>query len=112
MGKHFPVNEDLKTAFSGKMVASFDKIDDVESNAERASGKPLLEIYNPVLQPWSGKVVAVSEFYEIADEFKYSLDQVRLRSWLAVTIFMLTFSWSYQPSCSAGAGQSTARAEP
>lgn len=91
LGKRFPVNEDLKTAFSGKMVANFDKIDDVESDAERASGKPLLEIYNPVLQPWSGKVVAVTEFYEIADDFQHSLDQVRLRSWLAVTIFMLTF---------------------
>jgi signal transduction histidine kinase len=91
MGKHFTVSEDLKTAFAGKMVANFDEIDDVESNAERASGKPLLEVYNPVLQPWSGKVVAVSEFYEIADEFQHSLDQVRLRSWLAVTIFTLAF---------------------
>ena len=31
MGKHFTVNEDLKTAFAGKMVANFDKVDDVES---------------------------------------------------------------------------------
>ncbi|CAN7477709.1 sensor histidine kinase [Phyllobacterium sp. LjRoot231] len=91
MGKHFAVNDDLKTAFAGKMVANFNKIDDVESKAERASGKPLLEIYNPVLQPWSGKVVAVSEFYEIADDFQHSLDQARLRSWLAVAFFTLAF---------------------
>ncbi|MDR6633046.1 signal transduction histidine kinase [Phyllobacterium sp. 1468] len=91
MGKRFAVNDDLKTAFAGKMVANFNNIDDVESEAERASGKPLLEIYNPVLQPWSGKVVAVSEFYEIADEFQHSLDQARLRSWLAVAFFTLAF---------------------
>jgi signal transduction histidine kinase len=91
MGKHFAVNEDLKTAFAGKMVANFNKIDDIESKAELESGKPLLEIYNPVLQPWSGKVVAVSEFYEIADEFQHSLDQARLRSWLAVASFTLAF---------------------
>jgi signal transduction histidine kinase len=91
MGKHFAVNEDLKTAFAGKMVANFNKIDDAESKTELASGKPLLEIYNPILQPWSGKVVAVSEFYEIADEFQDSLDQARLRSWLAVAFFTLAF---------------------
>jgi signal transduction histidine kinase len=91
MGKHFAVSDDLKTAFAGKMVANFNNVDDVESEAERASGKPLLEIYNPVLQPWSGKVVAVSEFYEIADEFQHSLDQARLRSWLAVAFFTLAF---------------------
>jgi signal transduction histidine kinase len=91
MGKQFAVNEDLKTAFAGKMVANFNQIDDPESKAERTSGKPLLEIYNPVLQPWSGQVVAVSEFYEIADEFQDSLDQARLRSWLAVFFFILAF---------------------
>lgn len=91
MGKTIPINDDLKTAFAGKMVANFNEIDDLESSAERASGKPLLEIYNPILQPWSGKVVAVSEFYEIADEFQHSLDQVRLRSWLAVVLFTLAF---------------------
>jgi len=91
MGRSFPVNDHLKAAFAGKMVANFDKIDDVESDAERASGKPLLEIYNPILQPWSGKVVAVSEFYEIADEFQHSLDRVRLGSWLGVAFFTLTF---------------------
>lgn len=91
IGRSVPVNDDLKKAFAGNMVANFNKIDDIESSAERASGKPLLAIYNPILQPWSGKVVAVSEVYEIADEFQHSLDQVRLRSWLAVAFFTLTF---------------------
>ncbi|MBB3236224.1 signal transduction histidine kinase [Phyllobacterium endophyticum] len=91
VGKRFPVSEDLKAAFDGRMVANFGKVEDLESETERASGKPLLEIYNPVLQPWSGKVVAVSEFYEIADEFQHSLDQARLLSWLAVASFTLAF---------------------
>ncbi|TXI05209.1 MAG: sensor histidine kinase [Rhizobium sp.] len=90
-GKQFPLSSSLKTAFSGKMVAKFNRIDDVESVAERNSGKPLLEIYNPVLQPWSGKVVAVSEFYEVANDFEWSLNQARLLSWLVVGLFTLTF---------------------
>ncbi len=90
-GKRFPLSDSLKTAFSGRMVAKFNRIDDVESVAERNSGKPLLEIYNPVLQPWSGKVVAVSEFYEVANDFEWSLTQARLLSWLVVALFTLTF---------------------
>ncbi|MDK4741201.1 sensor histidine kinase [Rhizobium sp. CNPSo 3464] len=91
MGKQFPLSNDLKTAFAGTMVAQFNQLDDVESVAERNSGKPLLEIYNPVLQPWSGKVVAVSEFYEVAYDFERSLNQARFRSWVAVALFTLTF---------------------
>lgn len=90
-GKQFPLSDSLKTAFSGQMVAKFNQIDDVESVAERDSGKPLLEIYNPLLQPWSGKVVAVSEFYEVANDFEGSLNQARLLSWLVVALFTLTF---------------------
>ncbi|PZM16402.1 sensor histidine kinase [Rhizobium tubonense] len=95
-GRRFAVNYNLKTAFGGSMVAEFDKLDDPEDQEEKASGKPLLEIYNPVLQPWSGKVVAVAEFYEIADGFQHSLQKARTRSWLAVAgstlIFFLALS--------------------
>ncbi|MEZ2131294.1 MULTISPECIES: sensor histidine kinase [unclassified Sinorhizobium] len=91
VGKQFPLNEELKTAFAGKMAAQFNKLDDVEDETERLAGKPLLEIYNPVLQPWSGQVVAVSEFYEIANDFQHSLSQARLHAWLAVAAFTLAF---------------------
>jgi signal transduction histidine kinase len=37
-----------------------------------------------VLQPWSGEVVAVSEFYEHAGEFQADLARARTLSWLAV----------------------------
>jgi signal transduction histidine kinase len=73
------------------MVAQFDRLEDPEDQAERASDKPLLEIYNPVLQPWSGQVVAVSEFYEVANDFQRSLNQARLHSWMAVAAFTLAF---------------------
>lgn len=90
-GKQLPLSGDLKTAFTGQMTARFNRIDGVESDAERYSEKPLLQIYNPVLQPWSGKVVAVSEFFEVADEFEWSLKQARLLSWLAVAAFTTIF---------------------
>ncbi len=91
VGKRFPLSDELKTAFAGKMAAQFNDLDDVEDETERLAGKPLLEIYNPVLQPWSGQVVAVSEFYEIAYDFQHSLNRARLHTWLAVAGFTLVF---------------------
>lgn len=91
IGKQFEPSEDLRAAFQGQLVAEYGPVDDVESEAERASGLPLLEIYNPIRQPWSGEVVAVSEFYEIAPDFQRSLSSARLLSWLAVACVTLGF---------------------
>lgn len=85
MGRVVPPGENRKRAFNGELVAKFDEVDDPESDAERAVDEPLLEIYNPILQPWSGQVVAVTEFYERAGELERSLTRARFRSW-AVTI--------------------------
>jgi signal transduction histidine kinase len=91
VGAQFGPSEDLKQAFAGQMIAHFGPIEDPESDAERALNQPLLEIYNPILQPWSGEVVAVTEFYEVADGFQQSLYQAQLRSWLAVAGVTLAF---------------------
>lgn len=85
MGRVVPPGDNRKRAFNGELVAKFDEVDDPESDAERAVGEPLLEIYNPILQPWSGQVVAVTEFYERAGELERSLTRARFRSWV-VTI--------------------------
>lgn len=90
VGKRFGPDEDLQTAFSGQMVAQFGPSDPGDES-ERSADNPLLEIYNPILQPWSGEVVAVSEFYEVADDFQQSLHQAQLRSWLAVFGVTLAF---------------------
>jgi len=84
VGTRFPINEKLKKAFSGALVAQYEPANDPESRLERELGKPLMEIYNPVLQPWSGEAVAVLEFYETAEGLEESLAQARLWSWLAV----------------------------
>lgn len=91
IGKRFEPDGDLKAAFSGQMVAQYGPVEDRESEFERSKGVPLLEIYNPILQPWSGEVVAVSEFYEVAQDFENSLHQAQLRSWFAVAGVTVAF---------------------
>lgn len=96
VGKTFPVNGKLAQAFAGSLVARYEVASDPESAEERNLGRTLMEIYNPVLQPWSGEAVAVLEFYETAEGLEDSLAQARLWSWLAVAgltaIFFLTLS--------------------
>ncbi|MCO5731349.1 sensor histidine kinase [Rhizobium sp. SSA_523] len=91
MGQVIPVGEDLRAAFAGQMVSEFE-IDDDEHAASAVIGhQPLLEIYNPILQPWSGEVVAVAEFYEVAEGLERDLAEARLKSWLAVALVTLGF---------------------
>jgi hypothetical protein len=84
IGRQFGPSDNLRSAFAGNVVAEFDELDDAESRDEKAAGVPLLEIYNPVREPWSGEVVAVSEFYEVADDFQKTLASALLSSWLIV----------------------------
>ncbi|KAF5886944.1 sensor histidine kinase [Rhizobium sp. PEPV16] len=91
VGKTFAVSDKLQRAFAGSLVARYEIASDPESDRERALGKPLMEIYNPVLQPWSGQAVAVLEFYESAEGLGDSLARARLRSWGAVAALTATF---------------------
>lgn len=84
MNKVVPPGENRRKAFTGQLVANYEEAGDPESDAERALSEPLLEIYNPVLQPWSGEVVAVAEFYERAVDLERSLARARLKSWIVV----------------------------
>ncbi|WDZ81329.1 sensor histidine kinase (plasmid) [Ensifer adhaerens] len=89
VGTKVELSGELQTAFSGKMAARFDEQGDVATDEGRSV--PTLAIYNPVLQPWSGQVVAVSEFHEVANDFQQSLNQARMHTWLAVAAFTLAF---------------------
>ncbi|MEQ1955166.1 sensor histidine kinase [Mesorhizobium sp. CN2-181] len=88
--RRFVLTPDIKSAFAGNMVANYDRFDILDKDMMEPSG-PLLEIYNPILQPWSGNVVAVIEFYEYAHDFEATLQNARLRSWLAVAGVTVAF---------------------
>jgi signal transduction histidine kinase len=90
IGKKFTRTRDLDQAFAGHMVANYDKFDVLDPN-KPVPPYPLLEIYNPVLQPWSGDVVAVVEFYERAEELGATLQSTRIRTWLAVAAAVAIF---------------------
>lgn len=86
IGKVYEPNANLVAAFGGNVVAQYNNLDDdAESQDEqRTATGPLLEIYNPVREPWSGEVVAVSEIYEVAEDFETTLNVALWQSWLVV----------------------------
>lgn len=84
IGQVFKPSANLIRAFGGDVVAEFDRSDGSERQGQKATTSPLLEIYNPVREPWSGDVVAVSEFYEVADDLQKTLNAALWSSWLVV----------------------------
>ncbi|MFK0335083.1 sensor histidine kinase [Rhizobium sp. NPDC090275] len=84
VGKHFEMTEGLATALAGSVHAEFDDLRGEENKLEQKSGQPLLEIYSPIREPWSGDIIAVAEFYEIASDLRSELAVARLQSWLVV----------------------------
>jgi len=84
IGQTFEPNANLLHAFGGNVVAQFNDLDENERKERKSPTASLLEIYNPVREPWSGDVVAVSEFYEIADDLQGTLNSALWSSWLLV----------------------------
>jgi signal transduction histidine kinase len=88
IGMHFTPSDELRRAIAGEVVASRDSLHDDESARVAALGVPLLEIYSPVRDRWTGEVLAVAEFYEDATKLEAMLAQARRQSWLVVIATM------------------------
>ncbi len=87
-GQVFPPSDDLLTAWEGRVAASFEELNDDEDAREAELGIPLLEVYSPIRETWTGEIVAVAEFYERADTLAEELRDAKRTSWLIVaTVF-------------------------
>jgi len=91
VGQRFDPTEELRAAWSGRVSGSF------ATAAERAAlpgappDTPLLHVHAPLREVWSGRIIAVAEFYEVATELRHDLANARLMSWLLVAgVFFLS----------------------
>jgi signal transduction histidine kinase len=84
IGKQFPSTPKLRRAWAGRIAAGLDDSVAEENEGERAAGKPLLEIYVPIRQDNSDRIIAVAEFYEDADQLKRDIINARIESWLVI----------------------------
>ncbi len=89
IGKRFPTTPNLRAAWEGEVTAEFDTLEDEEDAEERLQGIPLLEMYSPIRELHTGRIIAVAEFYEGAQTLKNNLFIVNLQSWLVVAVVTL-----------------------
>ncbi len=94
IGLRFAVTENLALAWLGDVRADFEDTKDAEDVAENALGVPLLEVYSPIREIATGRIIAVAEFYEVATQLKADLIQARLTTWAAVLLVMTAIGGS------------------
>jgi signal transduction histidine kinase len=84
IGARFAPSGSLRAAWNGSLSAEFNRIGDAEAVFERGRDLPMLEVYNPIHSTQTGEVIAVAEFYQIAEELEDDLFSARLMSWVVV----------------------------
>jgi signal transduction histidine kinase len=84
VGQTFVPTDNLVQAWQGEVQADFNNTGDEEDVAEHALGLPLLEIYAPVREARTGRVIAVAEFYEVATQLQLDLVRARRLAWVTV----------------------------
>ncbi|TYO88862.1 sensor histidine kinase [Oceanicella actignis] len=90
IGRRFAPTENLREAWKGEVRADLQELRDDEDAGEKALNIPLLEIYSPIREDWSGRIIAVAEFYERSEKLAADLAAARRNSWIAVGAAMLT----------------------
>ncbi len=88
VGQTFEPTADLEAALQGQVRATYERLDEDENRGERALGLPLLEIYSPIRADWTGEVIGVAEFYEVATDLANDLGNARRNTWLAVGLVL------------------------
>lgn len=89
VGKIFPVTTRLANAWSGMVSAQLEDVHDEDNTVERQLSTPLLEIYAPIREIGSDHIIAVVEFYQIAEQLRLDLRDARAQSSLVVAIVTL-----------------------
>jgi signal transduction histidine kinase len=91
IGLRAPIDESLRRALSGKVVAAFD---DSGRRGQPHPATRLLEIHAPVRETGTNRVIAVSEFYEQRDPLRIELRSLHAQNAIvfgSLTVAMVVF---------------------
>ena len=79
----------LAEALTGRVVAERSDLQSPENVLERGRFDHLLEMYVPVRQRGSDRIIAVAEFYQLPEELDREVGNARLETWILVGIAVL-----------------------
>jgi signal transduction histidine kinase len=85
IGRSFPIEGGLADALaSGDVVAKLSDLENEENVAERGRFDHLLEMYVPIRERGTGRIVATAEFYQLPTVLDEEVATARLQTWLLV----------------------------
>ena len=99
IGKGFPISDSFRLAAEGKLAIDITgpgAAEEEEDAHERALAPDLIEIYTPVRETNTRRVIAVAEFYAAAQKLRSDVRDEVASSWLIVahvTLYMMAALW-------------------
>ena len=89
-GRTFPPSSLRQRAWSGRVAAEYGHLDDPDHAPLGASKLPILEIYTPVRETGTQRIIALAETYQIAPALPDELAKARIGSWMLVAMVTLS----------------------
>ncbi len=86
IGQHFEPEGGLAQSLEGDVSAEFTDLSGPENAYERQRWSRLVETYVPVRERGGGRVIAVTEFYQLPDDIDAQVASARVASWAVVAI--------------------------
>ena len=86
IGQRFPVDGHLARAWAGEVSSSMDDLSGEENAWERARWDRLLEMYIPVRERGTDRIIAVAEFYLPPSDIDEQVAAARRTTWALVTL--------------------------
>jgi signal transduction histidine kinase len=90
VGRAFPRTAARERALQGDVTPEFDHRDGDDDEQVRSLNLPILEVYAPVHERGTGRIIAVVETYEIAVGLQSEIFAGQLRIWIAIAAVTLT----------------------
>src|SRR5262245_22104578 len=100
IGKSFPSTPTSDLAWSGHVAAEFNQIDEDDEQVFHVP-LPILEVYAPVRERGTGRIIALFETYEAAAELEQGIRTAQCFAWLLVgasTLAIALLLWSVMRS--------------
>jgi signal transduction histidine kinase len=92
VGRKFSLDGGLAQAVQGDVSAELSDLNDPENALERERFTRLLQVYVPVRERSTGRVLCVAEFYQLPDDLDNAIAGARLRSWgVVIAAALLTY---------------------
>lgn len=95
VGRVFPVTTELERAWNGEVQGEFDRLEAEENESERPIGFPVLEIYSPVHEGDTEKIIAVAEFYLRADSLKHDIERIGVSIWWIIGVLFVVVAAAF-----------------